>query len=58
MTPTSTVTYLRQPTEWESRNGELYIHYRQFDRELCLHKGKLKRWFKAVDDGLRYFLSY
>jgi hypothetical protein len=51
------VTYHRNPTTGEIRFGEGAIHYRTFDVEECLIVGTriLKQWFKADDDGLRYY---
>ena len=52
-----TVTYHRPPTQAEIRFGHGATHYRDFPVSEVCHKGTrfLKRWFKAADDGLRYY---
>lgn len=49
--------YHRLPTKSEVTFGHDVIHYRTFPLEECCHPGTriLKRWFKAEDDGLRYY---
>ncbi len=51
------VTYHRSPTASEIRFGYGAIHYRDFTVDECVHKStrKLKKWFVAKDDGLRYY---
>ncbi len=51
------VTYHRQPTGFERKLGYGATHYRDFSVETACHRGTrvLKRWFKAEDDGLRYY---
>ena len=51
------VTYHRPPTKPEIRFGHGATHYRDFYLEDCTRKGTriLKKWFKAKDDGLRYY---
>jgi hypothetical protein len=51
------VTYRREPTAGEIRFGYGAPHYRTFLVEECCHPGTRvpKRWFKAADDGLRYW---
>jgi hypothetical protein len=51
------VTYRRPPTKEEIAFGYGATHYRSFPVEECCRKGTrfLKRWFKAPDDGLRYY---
>jgi len=49
------VTYHRNPTPSELRQGYGAIHYRTFPVEECTLPGRiLKSWFVA-DDGLRYY---
>jgi len=52
-----TVTYHRPPTQAEIRFGHGATHYRDFPVSEACHEGTrfLKRWFKAADDGLRYY---
>lgn len=52
-----TVTYRRPPTKFEIRFGHGATHYRNFAVEDCCKNGTrvLKKWFKAEDDGLRYY---
>jgi hypothetical protein len=49
--------YHRPPTPYEIRFGDGATHYRTFPVEDCCHTGTRihKRWFKAADDGLRYY---
>jgi len=49
--------YHRNPTKAEINRGYGAIHYRTFTIEECCHSGTriLKKWFKAPDDGLRYY---
>lgn len=49
--------YHRPPTPAEIRFGHGATHYRTFPVEECCHPGTRikKRWFKAADDGLRYY---
>lgn len=49
--------YHREPTKGEIRFGHGATHYRTFPIEVCCHKGTRipKKWFKAEDDGLRYY---
>ena len=50
------VTYHRPPTPAEVKFGEGAIRYRTFPIEECTKPGRiLKKWFKAQDDGLRYY---
>lgn len=51
------VQYHRPPTKREVTFGHAATHYRTFPVEQCCHKGsrRLKRWFVATDDGLRYY---
>jgi hypothetical protein len=51
------VEYHREPTKGEVKFGHGAIHYRTFPVEECCWPGTriLKRWFKAKDDGLRYY---
>lgn len=50
------VVYWRNPTAGEIRFGHGATHYREFERDECTKPdGRLKRWFKAHDDGLRYY---
>jgi hypothetical protein len=51
------VTYHRQPTASEVRRGYGATHYRDFEVSECCWPGTriAKRWFKAPDDGLRYY---
>jgi hypothetical protein len=53
----SEVMYHRRPTPYELTFGEGATHYRPFTIETCCFAGTryLKRWFKASDDGLRYY---
>jgi hypothetical protein len=50
------ITCWRNPTPGEIKFGEGAIHYRDFSPyEIGRNKeGKLKKWFKASDDGLIY----
>jgi hypothetical protein len=50
-------TYHRPPTLREVAFGYGEHHYRDFEIDLCCHKGTriLKRWFVAADDGLKYY---
>lgn len=49
-TPGNSV-YYRNPTPSEIRFGHGATHYREFEPDE--HKGR--KWFKALDDGLRYY---
>ena len=53
----SEVMYHRRPTPYELAFGEGAIHYRAFTIETCCFAGTRypKRWFRASDDGLRYY---
>lgn len=51
------VVYYRPPTKGEISFGYGATHYREFERWECTKpNGKLKHWFRANDDGLRYYL--
>lgn len=49
--------YHRPPTKGEINFGHGATHYRTFQVSECCYTGTriLKRWFKANDDGLRYY---
>ncbi len=49
--------YHRPPTKGEIRFGYGATHYRTFPIETCCQTGTRipKKWFKAEDDGLRYY---
>ncbi len=51
------VEYRRPPTRAEIAWGYGATHYRTFPVEDCCHAGTriMKRWFRAQDDGLRYY---
>lgn len=50
------VTYHRNPTQAEINFGHGAIHYRDFPiEEVITELGRVKQWFKAQDDGLRYY---
>lgn len=51
------VTYHRPPTPGEIRFGEGATHYRDFSVNEVRVRGstRLKKWFIAADDGLRYY---
>ncbi len=50
------IEYHRKPTPAEIRFGHGATHYRDFLRSwVTKADGTLKRWFKAHDDGLRYY---
>lgn len=50
------VTYHRNPTQSEIKFGYGATHYRDFELADCLtDDGRLKKWFVAKDDGLRYY---
>ena len=51
------VTYHRPPTPGEIRFGEGATHYRDFNVNDVRVRGttRLKKWFTAADDGLRYY---
>lgn len=55
-------TYHRNPTRAEIKFGEGATHYRDFPLSECATgekhpwgAPKLKKWFVAKDDGLRYY---
>jgi hypothetical protein len=50
------VTYHRNATPFEIKQGYGSPHYRTFTVAECCHEGTriTKKWFKA-DDGLRYY---
>lgn len=52
-----TVTYHREPTASEIRFGYGATHYRDFSVNDVRVRGstRLKKWFTAADDGLRYY---
>jgi hypothetical protein len=54
---TEQIVCWRPPTEWEIKFGEGALHYRDFTADEIgrNRKGELKQWFKANDDGLRYY---
>lgn len=50
------LTYHRSPTPSEIRFGYGAIHYKDFDREICIKSdGKVKKWLVCPFDGLRYY---
>lgn len=49
------ITYWRNPTKAEIAFGEGAIHYRDFPESQMRIGNRYKRWFKAKDDGLRYY---
>ncbi len=50
------ITYHRDPTRAEIACGYGAIHYREFEFADVLTKdGRVKKWFVAKDDGLRYY---
>jgi hypothetical protein len=51
-----TITFHRNPTEYEIKFGYGAIHYKDFDVKDCLKKdGTLKKWLVCPVDGLRYY---
>jgi len=50
------ITAHRPPTPYEIKFGHGATHYKDFELWLWLKPdGKLKKWIKAQDDGLRYY---
>lgn len=51
------ITYHRPPTPYEIKLGYGATHYRIFPVAHCCWPGTriMKKWFKSVDDGLRYY---
>jgi hypothetical protein len=54
------VEYHRPPTKSEITFGYGATYYRTFSVETVCHSNTriLKRWFKAGDDGLRYYRGF
>lgn len=52
-----TVSYYRNPTDWEIRSGYGHIHWVDFTIEECCFKDTRipKKWFVSPYDGLRYY---
>jgi hypothetical protein len=52
------ITYHRNPTKSEIKFGHGATHYKDFPMDLCINikTGKLKKWLKCPQDGLRYYL--
>ena len=50
------ITYHRPPTRAEIKFGYGAEHYRQFEMaDVLTEDGRIKKWFKDKDDGLRYY---
>lgn len=51
-----TVTYHREPTALEIRQGYGATHYLDVPMSMVMKPdGRLKRWFRSRTDGLRYY---
>ena len=50
------VTYHRPPTRGEIKFGYGATHYRDFElADVLTDDGRIKKWFIAKDDSLRYY---